>query len=524
MMQLLQKSEDAVCGWLRGIDAALLRTVAAAAALCMLLAHGFAFTNLFPNHDSTVLVFDAQWTMYVLGRWAQNLYFPLVRGKIAAPWLIGAFSIVYLALTGYIIAKLLHLRRWSAALLTGLLGTCASVTAQLATYTYETDAYLLAMLLACAAVWCSRRLPRLWGYAGAAVCLCGCLALYQSYIQFAVGLYLLLLLQSALQGAEWRPWLRQGVGALLTLALGAVLYVVSLKVSLALTGYQLADTGNGLAQMFRLGPAAVLAGIPATYGNFFTTLLGYSGWNDRGMRAATALLFVLAALAGLRWLVVLHDRKAAAVAVVLVALLPAAANVTDVINTGATVALRMAGSLAIVVPFAIAVIDAAPALTERAFSWGMALCTAFCAVLLRGFAVQVNNDAAVMLKQKTTVVNLANRLCTRLEENADYQNGAEVVILGEPKRGAYPEESPLKPMAGELAQFGPLSFDPTFNAHGWYVLVWDELGVQLNECADETVRAISNSDAFKAMPNYPADGCIQTIDGVVTLKVADFPF
>mgnify|MGYP000413749507 CR=1 FL=1 len=52
----------------------------------------------------------------------------------------------------------------------------------------------------------------------------------------------------------------------------------------------------------------------------------------------------------------------------------------------------------------------------------------------------------------------------------------------------------------------------------------DELGVQLNECADETVRAISNSDAFKAMPNYPADGCIQTIDGVVTLKVADFPF
>lgn len=56
------------------------------------------------------------------------------------------------------------------------------------------------------------------------------------------------------------------------------------------------------------------------------------------------------------------------------------------------------------------------------------------------------------------------------------------------------------------------------------MLVWDELGVQLNECADETVRAISNSDAFKAMPNYPADGCIQTIDGVVTLKVADFPF
>ena len=55
-------------------------------------------------------------------------------------------------------------------------------------------------------------------------------------------------------------------------------------------------------------------------------------------------------------------------------------------------------------------------------------------------------------------------------------------------------------------------------------LLYTSLGVQLNECADETVRAISNSDAFKAMPNYPADGCIQTIDGIVTLKVEDFKF
>lgn len=150
-----------------------------------------------------------------------------------------------------------------------------------------------------------------------------------------------------------------------------------------------------------------------------------------------------------------------------------------------------------------------------------ALCTVFCAVLLRGFAVQVNSDAAVMLKQKTTIINLANRLCTRLEENADYQNGVEVVILGEPQNGFYSEESPLTPYASELAQFGPLSFDPTFNAHGWYVLLWDELGVQLNECEDEALREICRSDEFKAMPAYPADGCVQTINGVVTVKVAE---
>lgn len=166
MNRFLRKTEDAVHAWLGGIDTALLRAIAIASVVYMLLAHGFAFTNLFPNHDSTVLVFDAQWTMYVLGRWAQNLYFPLVRGKIAAPWLIGAFSVMYLALAGYIIGRLLHLKHWAAALLTGILGTCASVTAQLATYTYETDAYLLAMLLACVAVWCTECLSnKVGGYA-----------------------------------------------------------------------------------------------------------------------------------------------------------------------------------------------------------------------------------------------------------------------------------------------------------------------------------------------------------------------
>lgn len=97
-------------GW-RQVDKPMLGTVFLAALLSMLVAHGFAFTNLFPNHDGTVLVFDAQWTMYVLGRWVQNFYFPLVRGKVAAPWLIGMFSILYLGGTGYLMARLLDLRR-----------------------------------------------------------------------------------------------------------------------------------------------------------------------------------------------------------------------------------------------------------------------------------------------------------------------------------------------------------------------------------------------------------------------------
>lgn len=70
----------------------------------------------------------------------------------------------------------------------------------MATYTYETDAYLLAMLLACLGVACLEKARLVPGICGAAVCFCLCLGIYQAYIQFAVGLFLLVLLRQAVQG------------------------------------------------------------------------------------------------------------------------------------------------------------------------------------------------------------------------------------------------------------------------------------------------------------------------------------
>lgn len=518
MMPLLQKSKTAARDWLQGIDTALLRTVAAAAALCMLLAHGFAFTNLFPNHDSTVLVFDAQWTMYVLGRWAQNLYFPLVRGKIAAPWLIGAFSIVYLALTSYCITSLLHLKKWSAALLTGLLGTCASVTAQLATYTYETDAYLLAMLLACAAVWCTERLPRLWGYLGAAVCLCGCLALYQSYIQFAVGLYLLLLLQRALQGAEWRHWLRQGVCALAALALGTALYLVSLKVSLAVTGYRLADTGNGLTQLLRLGPAAVLAGIPATYGNFFKTLFGYSGWNDRGMRAATALLFVLTA-AGLVLRLRGRGGRMAAQVLWAVALLPLGLNVSHLLASGNVYPTH----------FPISGGKRCPIKKQHRYKINKeqrVLHQDIHVKLLCGFLILRNilcaNGAYVYTK---LVYDNTARQMTQIMADVGKLDGYEpgttpVAFVGSftDSQLAYHDPAFSRYEEGDLHQVNSaVTYDGTIK--WWFQHV---MGSSAAVIADSgTLIALGETPAVQAMPLYPANGYCAMVDGTAVIKLSD---
>ena len=385
----------------------MLRTVAAAAALCMLLAHGFAFTNLFPNHDSTVPVFDAQWTMYVLGRWAQNLYFPLVRGKIAAPWLIGAFSIVYLALTGYIIAKLLHLRRWSAALLTGLLGTCASVTAQLATYTYETDAYLLAMLLACAAVWCSRRLPR---------------------------------------------------------------------------------------------------------------LLGYSGWNDRGMRAATALLFVLAA-AGLVLRLRGRGGRTAAQVLLAAALLPLGLNVSCLLASGNVyILMQHALFLVYLVPM---VLFGGSVLFPAERRTGGALVGLLCTFLILR-SIICANGAYVYTK---LVYDNTARQMTQIMADVGKLDGYEpgttpVAFVGTftDSNLTYHDPAFSRYEEGSLHQVNvAVTYDGTIK--WWFQHVMGSSAAVLADQA--TLDAVGKKAAVQAMPNYPAQGYCAMVDGTAVIKLSD---
>ena len=92
--------------------------------------------------------------------------------------------------------------------------------------------------------------------------------------------------------------------------------------------------------------------------------------------------------------------------------------------------------------------------------------------------------------------------------------------MGEPQKGVYDTVSPVTEKASDLAQFGLLSFDPTFNSRGWHSLYWEELGIQMNWCSDEQTRALCATDTFQEMPVYPQEGSIQIIDDVVVVKVA----
>ena len=344
------------------------------------------------------------------------------------------------------------------------------------------------------------------------------MALYQSYIQFAVGLYLLLLLQRALQGAEWRHWLRQGVCALTTLALGTALYLVSLKVSLAVTGYRLADTGNGLTQLLRLGPAAVLAGIPATYGNFFKTLFGYSGWNDRGMRAATALLFVLTA-AGLALRLRGRGGRMAAQVLWAVALLPLGLNVSHLLASG-NVYILMQHALFLVYLVPMLLFDGA-APTPADWKVGGVLVKLLC-----GFLILRNilcaNGAYVYTK---LVYDNTARQMTQIMADVGKLDGYEpgttpVAFVGSftDSQLAYHDPAFSRYEEGDLHQVNSaVTYDGTIK--WWFQHV---MGSNAAVIADSgTLIALGETPAVQAMPLYPANGYCAMVDGTAVIKLSD---
>lgn len=294
-MTTLQSREDALLRRVRAFDWARLKWCFAATALCMLLAHGFAWFNLFPSHDGTILVFDADVVMLQLGRWVELLYFRFVRGRINAPWLNGAFTIVWTSLAVYLVGKLLQLGKKATIALCAVFSTAISVTLLYATYYDKTDLYACAMFLAVWGVYAVRRFRcRWWGVLFCSGCLCLAMGLYQGYIEFAIGLFLICLLRDCLtEDLAWAEYLRRGVTAVVSLLLGGVLYAVSLKVVLAYKHLELIDSDNGLQQMGRAGVADYLARLPGAYKQVFTTLLGYDVWNNRGMRLATAVCLLL---------------------------------------------------------------------------------------------------------------------------------------------------------------------------------------------------------------------------------------
>ena len=168
-----------------------------------LAAHAYGFLHGDFSHDMlNALVTDnveTYWKMQ-LGRLWVVLYRRTVRGVIAAPWLCGIRGLIWISLSCFLTAKLLRIRgRFFLCLLAGVLTVNLTTVAMTATYLYEFDFDMFALLLGVAAVFLWDR----YGWIGSligALFVTGVLGLYQSYVCVVITLIMLLSLAALLRG------------------------------------------------------------------------------------------------------------------------------------------------------------------------------------------------------------------------------------------------------------------------------------------------------------------------------------
>ena len=517
-MTTLQSREDALLRRVRAFDWARLKWCFAATALCMLLAHGFAWFNLFPSHDGTILVFDADVVMLQLGRWVELLYFRFVRGRINAPWLNGAFTIVWTSLAVYLVGKLLQLGKKATISLCAVFSTAISVTLLYATYYDKTDLYACAMFLAVWGVYAVRRFRcRWWGVLFCSGCLCLAMGLYQGYIEFAIGLFLICLLRDCLtEDLAWAEYLRRGVTAVVSLLLGGVLYAVSLKVVLAYKHLELIDSDNGLQQMGRAGVADYLARLPGAYKQVFTTLLGYDVWNNRGMRLATAVCLLL----GLACLVLTLRKKplrAAVQVVILLVLLPLGLNVVYLLSERHPT-LLMLYPVYLVYALVLLLTGLEPDTIPHSAAWLACLLCAFITVQNVIYANGAYTYRKLVYENTRAQVYT---IMAKVEDLPGYVEGeTPVVFSGDFTDSNFTYHNDLIRLyeEGETGLSGSaITYDGTIK--WWFGNIMGSSAKVVNTQAE--LDAWAENPAVQAMPSYPASGCIAMVDGAAVIKLSD---
>lgn len=194
------------------------------------------------------------------GRWFLSIacgvssYFDL-------PWVIGILSLIYISITTTLILSVFKVRNsFVIILISGLMASFPSLT-ETFFFGFTADGYMLAMLLAAAAVKLTVMEEKRWQHAvAAAVCIALCCGIYQAYVSFAMVLallyFMLELLENRYNLQEYGSWIKS---QLLIYVSGLAAYFMIWKVCLFVQKIPVNDY-QGISEVGKVSISLILSG------------------------------------------------------------------------------------------------------------------------------------------------------------------------------------------------------------------------------------------------------------------------
>ena len=498
--------------WDPGVKSAFI-----AAFLFGYIIHLYAFTNNIPNPDGLSRIYDTQ-QMTISGRWFLH-YASYFHGFVQSPALIGFLSVVFLAVSAALVAKLLRLQSPTTGVLCGLLMVSIPSVAYTYLYMFTASAYMFGILLAVLAVYAAYRL-RL-GWILGAICLACAMGTYQAYLPVAASLSLCVILNTVLDSdTESKDAWIKAIRYLLMLAAGVALYYLLLKVFLSVKDLSLISYKNINDASENVGTGGIFSAVWGAYKDFifYFTIVGTTSYITRSV---VILNWILAAVS----LVFLVDRCRATsvfktpgklILLLLVFLLmPLAVNGLAVVSKQAPIMRYAFVSVYLLAVMMMALGEKKSSGLFRGLRGGA------CLAMLLLVLCFVQTDNTAYLESETahrSTERFLTSLVTRVESMPGYQKDMEVAIVG-----TFPEDTYYSKVLAfnEVHHYSsPSSSVLMENKHIYYYLN-DWLNVQWKEPEEQTMIDISNSVEFQAMPLYPSDGGVAIQNGRVVVRLSE---
>lgn len=507
-----------------------LKKIALYTLIFMALLHGYRYVSLGFSHDSLAFAWqpDLEWQIS-LGRYMQPFYWWIIRGRIAAPFIVGVLSYGYMVGSVYGVASLLDLKaKTTLFLLAGLMCGSLAFIALDATYSHTADVYMLALMLNIAAAWlCLRGKRRVPSVLAAVVLLVISTGLYQAYLQVFTALTMVWALLRLLKTDDRAipEAVARCAQSFLALMLAMALFFVGYYVVMAVTGVEAVSKVNSIGGMKVLSGAALVDMVKTTWKMPLRQLGRLQGRIAPLARMLTAVVLMTGAAATI--FTARRSRISAWQALgmaVLVLLLPFGMNWICLFCSGAVHDLMM---YAYIVPLL-----AALAANERA--WNLALadegkqigkktraaaCVLPLAVLTLLFDRGIYANQMYLKKdlEYDATLSVMTRVVDRIEQVEGYIPGeTPVEFLGDIQRSQLAMTRPAFAHLGSLTgteENYAITYGDTF----WMYLE-DVMGYPIKrfrETKNEEQERVTDD-----MPCFPDKDSVQMVDGVVFVKLA----
>lgn len=248
--------------YIKNIDRKRLIRVLLCTFILGFIAHGFCFFNANVSHDclnALVYTSDEYIHQISIGRFMRPIY-SMIKGDVELPLVNGLLSLLFIGLSSYIVIDILEIKnKWFKLLTVGIFVTNYSVTLLNASYLHDSDCYGLSLLLSMIGL--AAFIKSKHGMLAGILFYYLSLGFYQAYIQVPIYILLIISIKKLLNSEDIKAtllWLFKGF---LAIGIAMILYYVSYKLVLGITGIGVSGEKNSVSSAMGLSLMGILTNI-----------------------------------------------------------------------------------------------------------------------------------------------------------------------------------------------------------------------------------------------------------------------